>query len=367
MKKQLLQNTIRSSPSLHIPIDTAPSPRRDNEVLPLLPDLIFKPTLTQFSTRVEVSHSKDNDTDLIEEEVRLGGGIADGPEDVPSVSGSQATKNANEQQNAPAIQQSQTPGALPSHHERWNPEAEPLEQDLMGGILSAQAPESPESLVAVRTPIEMGTAVNDGTMVPSTDPALGLTTSKLGPTKTPNKTSHSSPTKELHNDQTHVNGDIEQDTLVDNAVPDALHLPASSAPDHRPLTNVRNSSASMNGDGGPQHSDPRRGSKPEPRLPSGKITQKHLTCYYWKTKGNCRYKEEDCQFAHYYTGLDVDMPSAKNTTCYWWWQNNFCRFSNDDCRFAHYDTGIYADRPGQGSWSGKSLCCRPCHRYHAEP
>ena len=356
MKKQLVQNSTRSSPSLHVPIDIAPSPRRENEAIALLSDPVFERIMSPPTAEVELYHSKDIDTDLIQGVVQLQGGIVDSPADEASVSGCPATRNIKEQQDALTIQQSQTPVALPSYIDGWNLEAGPLEQGSMGDILSAQAPESPESLISVPTSTETDIAINGGTVVPSTGPAVGPTTFELVSNGTLSETYDSSLTKEVSNDLPHVNGNMEQDVLNDDGISDDLHLPAASTPNHRPLKSNRNSSASMNGDGGPQHSDPRTDSKPESRLPSGKIPQKHLTCYYWKTKGNCRYKEEDCQFAHYYTGIDVDMPSAKNTTCYWWWNNNFCRFSNEDCRFAHYDTGIYADRPGQGSWSGRSLC-----------
>ena len=140
-----------------------------------------------------------------------------------------------------------------------------------------------------------------------------------------------------------------------NGAANDSHLEAASTSDHSPFTNMQRPSTSTASDGRARQYESRTEFRPEYRLPSGKIPQKHLTCYYWKTKGNCRYREEDCQFSHYYTGVDVDMPSAKNTTCYWWWTKGFCRYSDEDCRFAHFDTKIYADRPGQGSWSGKSL------------
>lgn len=90
------------------------------------------------------------------------------------------------------------------------------------------------------------------------------------------------------------------------------------------------------------------------RSATGKIPQKHLTCYYWKSRGHCRYREEECQYAHQDTGRDVDMPTSTKITCYWWYQKGFCRKSDEECLYAHWDTGTYAERPGMGNWSGKS-------------
>ena len=42
--------------------------------------------------------------------------------------------------------------------------------------------------------------------------------------------------------------------------------------------------------------------------PHGKPSVKHLTCFWWKEKGDCRFKEEDCLYSHYDTGLYADAP-----------------------------------------------------------
>lgn len=42
--------------------------------------------------------------------------------------------------------------------------------------------------------------------------------------------------------------------------------------------------------------------------PYGKPSVKHLTCFWWKEKGDCRFKEEDCLYAHHDTGLYADPP-----------------------------------------------------------
>jgi hypothetical protein len=74
---------------------------------------------------------------------------------------------------------------------------------------------------------------------------------------------------------------------------------------------------------------------------SGKKSLKHLTCYHWKQRGGCRYREDECQYAHYDTGMD----EGKNTTCFWWWNTGHCKKSERECLYAHRDTGIYAKPP----------------------
>jgi hypothetical protein len=74
---------------------------------------------------------------------------------------------------------------------------------------------------------------------------------------------------------------------------------------------------------------------------SGKKSLKHLTCYHWKQRGGCRYREDECQYAHYDTGMD----EGKNTTCFWWWNTGHCKKSERECLYAHRDTGLYAKPP----------------------
>jgi hypothetical protein len=40
-------------------------------------------------------------------------------------------------------------------------------------------------------------------------------------------------------------------------------------------------------------------SNPGTPHPHGKPSVKHLTCFWWKEKGDCRFKEEDCLYAHH--------------------------------------------------------------------
>lgn len=42
-----------------------------------------------------------------------------------------------------------------------------------------------------------------------------------------------------------------------------------------------------------------------------------------------------------------DSSSVKHLTCFWWKDKGTCRFSDDDCLYAHYDTGHYTDPPRQ--------------------
>jgi hypothetical protein len=72
-----------------------------------------------------------------------------------------------------------------------------------------------------------------------------------------------------------------------------------------------------------------------------KPSLKRLTCYHWKQRGGCRYRDDECQYAHYETGMD----EGKNTTCFWWWNTGRCKKSERDCLYAHRDTGLYAKPP----------------------
>jgi hypothetical protein len=76
-------------------------------------------------------------------------------------------------------------------------------------------------------------------------------------------------------------------------------------------------------------------------IPLSKTSLKRLTCYHWKQRGGCRYRDDECQYAHYDTGMD----EGKNTTCFWWWNTGHCKKSERDCLYAHRDTGLYAKPP----------------------
>lgn len=76
-------------------------------------------------------------------------------------------------------------------------------------------------------------------------------------------------------------------------------------------------------------------------IQASKKALKRLTCYHWKQKGGCRYRDDECQYAHYDTGMD----EGKNTTCFWWWKFGHCKKSERECLYAHRDTGLYAKPP----------------------
>jgi hypothetical protein len=56
------------------------------------------------------------------------------------------------------------------------------------------------------------------------------------------------------------------------------------------------------------HSRKSSSSRPRTPHPRGKRSVKHLTCFWWKEKGDCRFKEQDCLYAHHDTGLYADPP-----------------------------------------------------------
>jgi hypothetical protein len=76
---------------------------------------------------------------------------------------------------------------------------------------------------------------------------------------------------------------------------------------------------------------------------------KDYTCYWWKSKGHCRFPDGVCYYAHRDTGLMAPAPgkvSGKLLTCFFW-RKGHCQKRDEDCSFAHHDTGSYANEPGQ--------------------
>ncbi len=53
-------------------------------------------------------------------------------------------------------------------------------------------------------------------------------------------------------------------------------------------------------------------------------------------------------------------PSVKHLTCFWWKVKGDCRFSADDCLYAHHDTGLLADAPRQVTPGGNRLRVHSC-------
>jgi hypothetical protein len=60
------------------------------------------------------------------------------------------------------------------------------------------------------------------------------------------------------------------------------------------------------------------------------------------------------------TILPASKRSVKHLTCFWWKQKGRCRFSDEECLYAHHDTGIYTEPPrqlipGEPALAGRSL------------
>ena len=69
----------------------------------------------------------------------------------------------------------------------------------------------------------------------------------------------------------------------------------------------------------PSYSRTSSSSRPGTPHPHGKPSVKHMTCFWWKEKGECRFSEEDCLYSHHDTGLYADpprqvLPGGKSTT-----------------------------------------------------
>jgi len=74
---------------------------------------------------------------------------------------------------------------------------------------------------------------------------------------------------------------------------------------------------------------------------------KKWTCHRWKfTSSGCQ--DKNCDHAHYDTGFDVGVngkPCQKHLTCFYWKTRGHCGKHKDECVFAHHDTGLLAHPP----------------------
>lgn len=43
--------------------------------------------------------------------------------------------------------------------------------------------------------------------------------------------------------------------------------------------------------------------------------------------------------------LNQTRRSVKHLTCFWWWEKGECRFSDEECLYSHHDTGHYTNAP----------------------
>ena len=104
---------------------------------------------------------------------------------------------------------------------------------------------------------------------------------------------------------------------------DSPSLPTIRSPSHNSLNRLQSPStptaktgrvprpSSITQSSVPQRSPRSRkssASRPGAPHPHGKPSVKHLTCFWWKEKGDCRFREEDCLYAHHDTGLYADPP-----------------------------------------------------------
>lgn len=77
----------------------------------------------------------------------------------------------------------------------------------------------------------------------------------------------------------------------------------------------------------------------------GRPSVKHLTCYWWKVKGTCRYDEEHCLYSHHDTGKVADAPRHLVPG------EKAMAGRNLEARLAHYRTSTPADaQPSEPSW-----------------
>ena len=58
--------------------------------------------------------------------------------------------------------------------------------------------------------------------------------------------------------------------------------------------------------------------------------------------------------------LNSNRRSVKHLTCFWWWEKGECRYSDEECLYSHYDTGHHTSAPrqvipGEPAKAGKSL------------
>ncbi|KAI4718802.1 hypothetical protein E4T48_04935 [Aureobasidium sp. EXF-10727] len=73
---------------------------------------------------------------------------------------------------------------------------------------------------------------------------------------------------------------------------------------------------------------------PSARPTVSRFSKKHITCRFWY-RGTCRSSEEECAYAHTWTG---QMFPKKPATCTYWANNRQCKFSDEECEYVHgYD------------------------------
>ncbi|KAK3719648.1 hypothetical protein LTR37_004185 [Vermiconidia calcicola] len=98
----------------------------------------------------------------------------------------------------------------------------------------------------------------------------------------------------------------------------------------------------------------------------GVTEQKLITCRFWANGGRCNKTEEQCEFAHRFTGVVAGRPGTfaqshshqtdseqkpknpeqKLKTCHFWADGGRCNRTEEQCEFAHWFTGVVAEPPG---------------------
>jgi hypothetical protein len=234
----------------------------------------------------------------------------------------------------------------------WTFEARTMKQEFMGGIVSAPRQNSfdappPQASVEQYRPTEdtkarsaaslqqvVGTnlkqSVGEAPAVTQLAPFMSAATNGLRRDLEPNLVRSPSLDTSMRPKRHSSPFELNADDLEDDGLSISLD---------KPLEKDRRASNTRTTSGRTQQLQETIMSKP--MNISGKKPLKHLTCYHWKQRGGCRYREDECQYAHYDTGMD----EGKNTTCFWWWNTGHCKKSERECLYAHRDTGLYAKPP----------------------
>lgn len=134
--------------------------------------------------------------------------------------------------------------------------------------------------------------------IPSRHPARGASTSSSRQNTTPFAASP------LHTTMSVATTDSESGSPPQQETPTPKPRSAEST---RPRAHSRSSSAPTSLHVPRQRSDGASSRSTSPGLLDNRRSVKHLTCFWWKEKGTCRYSEEECLYAH----RDVSWPDLK--------------------------------------------------------
>lgn len=304
---------------------------------------------TEATAALSLTHykgSRESDMEVMEGRINLADGASNGHPKAAA-----ASRSTNNQHRPINIEQQEKPGHSASHLDDWISEAGTIKQESNGGMFSAPmsnssqpplrqtSPEQYGSIEDIRTHSRAppyatsGTSLSEslGEAVTITQPTSVKSAETNGHRLDQGRKLRASPSfdKSMH---------TKHRTSYVDAVADDSEVDAMSIPPEKPSQKMQSSSM-VTTTGRSQQRPDTFSSKME--IQPGKRSLKHLTCYHWKQKGGCRYREDECQYAHYDTGMD----EGKNTTCFWWWNTGHCKKSEKECLYAHRDTGLYAKPP----------------------